>query len=124
MTRKARPKTLSGFTYRIKTGCGTLYTTVNEDDGKVVEVFARMGKAGGCASSQIETMGRLISLGVRAGAPVSDIILQLQGISCHSPITVDDETTSSCADAMGKILRLHMAEREKSCVKGEVVKCG
>jgi len=61
----SRKQKLSGATYRTKTGCGNLYVTINEDCGVAVEVFATMGKTGGCADSQIETIGRLISLGLR-----------------------------------------------------------
>ena len=38
-----------------------MYVTINQDvDGKVFEVFTSIGKAGGCAQSQAEAIGRLI----------------------------------------------------------------
>jgi ribonucleoside-diphosphate reductase alpha chain len=46
-----RPKSVSGITERIETGCGHLYVTVNFIDNKVVEVFAGLGKCGGCSKS-------------------------------------------------------------------------
>lgn len=108
--KKTRPQKLSGSTYQVKTGCGTLYITINENDGIIFEVFATMGKAGGCAASQIETIGRLISLGIRTGVSPEAIIKQTIGISCHSPVPTSDGMIMSCADAIGKTLRLHLSK--------------
>jgi hypothetical protein len=56
-----RPETLTGFTKKIKTGCGNLYVTINEDEqGAIFELFARLGKVGGCTASQSEAIGRLV----------------------------------------------------------------
>ncbi|HKK00734.1 MAG TPA: vitamin B12-dependent ribonucleotide reductase, partial [Desulfuromonadales bacterium] len=66
-TRKAgrkrdRPRALRGSTYQMETGCGPLYVTINEDNDGLFELFTTMGKAGGCAASQCEAIGRLVSL--------------------------------------------------------------
>ena len=106
-----RKHKLSGATYKIKTGCGNLYVTVNENDKWPFEVFATMGKAGGCAASQIEAIGRLISLGFRNGVKIEDVIRQLHGISCHSAIIAENEKVLSCADAIAKILKLYTNEQ-------------
>jgi ribonucleoside-diphosphate reductase alpha chain len=111
--KKARPQTLPGSTYSVRTGCGTMYVTINEDENNVFEVFASMGKAGGCASSQIEAIGRLISLALRSGVDVKQIIKQLMSISCHWAITIDDNTKSlSCSDAIAKTIKLHLEQKE------------
>ena len=62
--RLDRSPILRGETREKVTGCGSLYVTVNEDDAGPREVFANMGKAGGCASASTEAVGRLISTGV------------------------------------------------------------
>ena len=65
---KERPAILIGKTTEITTGCGKMYVTINQDqEGNVFEVFTSIGKAGGCAQSQSEAIGRLISLNLRSG---------------------------------------------------------
>jgi len=90
----------------METSCGSLYVTVNQDEtGRPFEVFTSMGKAGGCASSQSEAIGRLVSLGLRSGVDPDQIIRQLRGISCHLPRGVGRNRVSSCADAVAQALQ-------------------
>jgi ribonucleoside-diphosphate reductase alpha chain len=86
------------------TGCGKLFVIMNDDEYGPREVFANMGKAGGCASSNTEALGRLISLALKKGAAVSEIVEQLKGIRCHVPYGLGANATLSCADAIGKAL--------------------
>ena len=44
---RLRPTQTLGLTRRIKTGEGTLYITINEDEQGLCEVFTTIGKAGG-----------------------------------------------------------------------------
>ena len=84
-TRPSRPQLLSGETQRMETGCGKLFVIMNDDEYGPREVFANMGKAGGCASSNTEALGRLISLALKKGASAAEIVDQLKGIRCHVP---------------------------------------
>jgi ribonucleoside-diphosphate reductase alpha chain len=63
-----------------------------------------MGKAGGCAQSQCEAIGRLISIDLRSGGNLERIIKQLKGISCHMRYGFGPNTVLSCSDAVGKAL--------------------
>ncbi len=103
-TRPSRPQLLSGETQRMETGCGKLFIIMNDDEYGPREVFANMGKAGGCASSNTEALGRLISLALKRGASAQEIVDQLKGIRCHVPYGMGPNATLSCADAIGKAL--------------------
>ncbi len=103
-TRPSRPRLLTGETERMDTGCGKLFVIMNDDEHGPREVFANMGKAGGCASSNTEALGRLISLALKKGASPSEIVDQLKGIRCHVPYGMGPNATLSCADAIGKAI--------------------
>jgi len=94
-----------GITRKIKTGCGNLYVTINEDEeGRPIEIFTQIGKAGGCVASQCEAMGRMTSLALRTGVAPQDIIKQMRGISCHLPVGYGAGKVTSCSDAMAKAM--------------------
>ena len=106
--KRERPKALKGWTYQMQTGCGPLYITINEDNSGLFEVFTTMGKAGGCAASQCEAIGRMVSLAWRSGIQGRSVVKQLLGISCHSPSGFGDNKVLSCADAVAKAIQSHL----------------
>jgi ribonucleoside-diphosphate reductase alpha chain len=118
--KRGRPKVLHGHTLKMVTGCGALYVTVNALDKEFFELFARGGKAGGCASSQCEAIGRLISLAWRNGIKTQEIVMQLKGICCHRPGMTGDDEVTSCADAMGKAIEIAERLWESEATKPKV----
>jgi len=111
VVKRERPKALQGWTYQMQTGCGPIYITVNEDKAGLFELFTTMGKAGGCAASQCEAIGRMVSLAWRSGVQARQVIKQLMGISCHLPSGFGDNRVLSCADAVAKAIQAHMAAK-------------
>jgi len=99
-----RPETLEGFTTKVKTGLGKLYVTVTELDGRPFEVFATIGKSGRSTTAKTEAIGRLVSLALRSGVDVSEIIDQLKGIGGEHPVFQDGELVLSIPDAIGRVL--------------------
>ena len=120
--RPSRSPVLRGETREKVTGCGSLYVTVNEDDFGPREIFANMGKAGGCASASSEAIGRLISLAFRYGVPPDKIVKQLKGIRCHVPLGFGPNQILSCPDAIGKALadKYHLAAGNGSHQVGQL----
>ena len=115
ITPRPRPYQTRGTTQKIGTGCGNLYITINEDDQGPNEIFALMGKSGGCPASQAEATGRLVSLALRSGVDIDAIIEQLRGIRCPSPLWSDGNIILSCSDAIAKALeQYHQAITGKS----------
>jgi ribonucleoside-diphosphate reductase alpha chain len=130
-TKRERPKVLKGWTYQMQTGCGPLYVTVNEDATGLFELFTTMGKAGGCAASQSEAIGRMVSLAWRSGIQTRQVIKQLQGISCHSPSGFGENKILSCADAVARAIQSHMSanggvtvKEKRAFFKGACPDCG
>lgn len=107
---RERPDMIKGATRLMKTGCGNLYVTINEDGkGQLFELFTSMGKAGGCASSQSEAIGRLVSLALRSNIEYEEVIKQLKGISCHQPSWTDGGRILSCSDAIARAIEKYGA---------------
>jgi len=104
MPKQPRPKSLSGSTYEIQTGCGCVYVTCNDQAGRLFEVFAKLGKSGGCGSATMEGLGRSVSIGLRSGVDPRDLVKTFSGIQCHK--------SPSCIDAVGQAISEHVENEE------------
>ena len=117
--KRTRPAALRGSTRRIPSPLGDLYVTINEDErGMPFEVFATLGKAGGAAMADVEAVGRLISLALRSGIPITDVRQQLRGISCDRAVGFGANKVLSVPDAIAQVIEQY--EYEKSGVQQEL----
>jgi ribonucleoside-diphosphate reductase alpha chain len=83
---------------------GHLYVTVTEYEGRPFEVFATIGKSGRSTAAKAEAVGRLVSLALRSGVKVGDIVKQLKGIGGEYPVFQPGGLVLSIPDAIARIL--------------------
>jgi ribonucleoside-diphosphate reductase alpha chain len=112
-TPRQRPKTIVGGTTKAKTGCGSLFITINEDDTGLFEIFTNLGRAGGCPS-QSEATARILSVALRCGVDPKILVEQLKGIRCLSTIARRKEDKNidvlSCPDAIARAIEEVLGE--------------
>ena len=118
-----RPRITSGKTERFHTGHGSMYITINDDEkGKPFEVFANLGKAGGCDSAQLEAICRLASMALRAGVCETEIISNLLGITC-CPAWDNGIQIRSAPDAVARAL-INQATNQEEVKPPEAIQIG
>ncbi len=111
--KRQRPGMLKGRTIKMNSPLGDLYVTINEDEnGRPFEVFCTLGKAGGAAMADAEALGRLISLALRSGIPITAVRDQLRGISCDRAVGLGPNKVLSAPDAIGQAIERYLEEKE------------
>ncbi len=110
---RKRPAETRGTITKVNTGCGSLYITVAHDDQGIFEVFSTLGKSGACAIAQLEAICRLITLALRSGVDVAQVVKQLRGIRCPSIAWENGKSILSCADAIASVLEKHIDSEDK-----------
>jgi len=116
---KVRPDVIEGKTYKVNTGEGAMYVTINTIDGKPFELFASIGKAGGNAAAQSEAISRMVSLALRSDIDINVIVKQLIGIGSPNTVWHNGEVILSTPDAIGKILKKYYVDPAKNEAKAE-----
>jgi ribonucleoside-diphosphate reductase alpha chain len=121
--KRRRPAMLRGTTRKMASPIGDVYVTINEDDDHIpFEVFATLGKAGSVAMADTEAIGRLISLALRFGIPISEVHTQLRGISSDKAIGFGENKVLSVPDAIAQAIGAR--EIEKAGVQQELMPTG
>lgn len=101
--KRDRPKTLDGYTFRQQTGCGYVYITINHDeDGKPLEIFITLGKAGGCIGTLLSIIGRMLSLALRSGVDIKEILEYVEDTPCPQSVP----GTIGCPEAVARAIKL------------------
>jgi ribonucleoside-diphosphate reductase alpha chain len=110
--KRQRPTMLKGRTSKMNSPLGDIYVTINEDDaGRPFEMFCTLGKAGGSAFAHAEAMGRLMSLALRSGVPITALRDQLRGISSDRAVGVGPNKVLSAPDAIGQSIERYLEEQ-------------
>jgi ribonucleoside-diphosphate reductase alpha chain len=111
LTKKPRPRRLTGETFNISTPLGTAFITVNVNGGnQPFEVFLNVGKAGSDTAAVAEAMGRLISLVLRLPSPMDQterlklVTEQLAGIGGGRSLGFGPNRVRSLPDGIAQIL--------------------
>jgi ribonucleoside-diphosphate reductase alpha chain len=118
--KRKRPDVLRGTTRKMTSPLGDVFVTINEDaQNTPFEVFATLGKAGSVAMADVEAIGRLISLALRFGVPVTDVYTQLRGISSDRAIGFGQNKVLSLPDAIAQAIGLR--EQEKEGIQQELI---
>ena len=127
-TTKARPRSLPSTTTKLSTEMGSLFVTVSVDeDGEPFEVFGHLGKGGSFQHGVTELACRLISLHLRRGTPLEEIIGQMQGIQEMQPFwnQLSDGRSipvHGLGDGIAHILKDHLkAKQERKTAEAEAV---
>jgi ribonucleoside-diphosphate reductase alpha chain len=110
---RSRGRVTKGKTLKFRMGCGTLFVTANRDERGLCEVFANLGKAGGCPS-QSEATCRAVSAALRSGVDPKVLVEQLRGIRCLSTARAQKADNGidvlSCPDAIARALEEALGE--------------
>ena len=107
MNPKHQPPSCPSNSYTRHTHLGKTYINVVWDDegpdAAPIAVFGNMAGANQCFRSEVEAIGRLASIAMRYGAPMSAVAHQLKNITC-TPIWDRGEQIKSVADAFASVL--------------------
>ncbi len=111
---RERPSAMHGTTYKTNTPYGNMFVTINDDEHGPFEVFAQLGKNGGFFSAMTEAICRLISIGLRSGVGVDQIINQIKGIRSTDVAYAEGEIVYSLPDAIGKVIERHLNRSQQT----------
>ena len=118
-TTRPRPRILPSTTTKLQTEFGDLFITVSTDEGgDPLEVFGWFGKGGTFQRGSAELACRLISLHMRRGTPLEEVIEECRDIQDMQPFFNPMPGGRSVAvlglgDAIAHVLRSHLVEGDE-----------
>ncbi len=117
-TKKPRPRTLVGSTFRVETPLGKAFITVNQNGGgHPFEVFINTAKAGSETAAVSEAIGRLVSYVLRLASPIpprerlAEVVRQLSGIGGGRSLGFGPNRIRSLPDGVGQVLDEYLTGR-------------
>ncbi len=106
---------LSAVRIRQKAPAGHMHVIIAVDpkSGRELEIFAQVGKAGGIPAGNLEAICRMISLYLRNGGALGQVVEQLEGIGSNQSVPSKDGTVMSMGDALGKAIQKYLDAKAK-----------
>jgi len=120
------PEIVSGLRIRQVTPFGNMHVkiTVDPRTNGELEVFSQLGKGGDLANSDLEAICRMVSLWLRAGGGLDDVIRQLKDIGSSLQIPTREGKIMSLGDGLARALVKYRRAKEyfglKSLLLGEI----
>lgn len=99
---------MAGRIFPVSTPFGKVQVTVTELDdhpGRPFDVRLQLGKAGNDKNADVEALGRMISVALRSGVDVAEVIEQLEGIGGATVSGFGPARVRSAADGVAKLLK-------------------
>lgn len=120
--KQERPSELESVTTKVPTGLGNMYLTITFLDKKPFELFATISKSGKEVHAMTEALGRMISLWLRSGESVDDVVDQLIGIAGENPLAIGKGVTLSIPDGIAQVLQKLKMKGEKDALLSNISK--
>jgi ribonucleoside-diphosphate reductase alpha chain len=122
--KKARPRSLKGYTYKTDTPLGKAFVTINENgQDQPFEVFINTAKAGSDTAAVSEAIGRLCSYLLRLASPVAprdrlkEIIRQLSGIGGGRSLGFGPNRVRSLPDGVAQVLEEYLEKEGREAAE-------
>ncbi len=108
------PEVMSCLRIRQLTPFGNMHVkiTVDPRTGLEREVFAQLGRGGDIANSDLEAMCRLISLFLRCGGGIEDVVKQLDGIGSSLSVPSRAGRIMSLPDGLAKAIQKYLLAKK------------
>lgn len=120
-----RPDVVQGLTYKIQTSFGKLYMTINSDGNIPIEVFFSMADISNDMSSLLSALGRTISVSLKHGTPLKDIVKTLRKIKVGTVVYYNGKMFKSVPQLVAGVLEeVFMGKDSPATLVSLCDKCG
>jgi len=109
------PEIISAVRVRQSTPFGHMHLSITVDpvNERELEVFAQLGKGGDVAASDLEAICRMVSLFLRTGGELEQVIEQLKGIGSSLSIPTANGRIMSLGDGIATALKRYLVAKEQ-----------
>jgi ribonucleoside-diphosphate reductase alpha chain len=99
------PEIMDAVRIKQRTPFGNMHVIITlDEEGDPREVFAQLGKGGDVSNSDLEGICRLISLYLRSGGTLANVIEQIDGIGSHLSVATAEGRIKSLPDGLAAAL--------------------